>query len=86
MDLAESLILYMYHSELFLIDNTILFRESADSVKEIYTLTYSYSKCQIVNGSVNVNGVFSDLQSIQFGIPQGSILEPVLFTVYINTV
>ena len=60
-------------------------------LEKLYSLGFSDSavfwfKAYLTNRTqrVNVNGVFSDPQSIQFGVPRGSILAPLRFIVYIN--
>ena len=45
-----------------------------------WLMNYSSDRCQCTL----VNGYISDLTLVQYGIPQGSLLGPRLYTIYVN--
>ena len=49
----------------------------------IYIFLISYLK-RVRNNKLKVNNISSELEIIDIGIPQGSILGPLLFLIYIN--
>ena len=66
------------------IDHTLLLRKL--SVYKFSTKSLSLLKSFLVDRkqSVFVNGIQSDFRTQQYGIPQGSILGPLLFSLYVN--
>ena len=53
-----------------------------DPVKKIFTFIYSYLKSRKQN--VKIENFYSDFLTLLSGVPQGSILGPILFNLFLN--
>ena len=67
-----------------LVDHKILLKKL--SVYKCSNLTLSWFSSNLSNRSqiVTVNGIRSEKETVSCGIPQGSILGPLLFSLFIN--
>jgi len=77
--------LFMDFAKAFVvIDHDLLLRKLAVYVLSRGTLTLPASFLTDRKQTVHVNASISDLQYLRYGVPQGSVFGPLLFSIYIN--
>jgi retron-type reverse transcriptase len=75
----------MDYSKAFdVLEHPILLRKLSHYGIQGTTLKWFESYLSNRHQFVTVNGIDSDEEQIQYGVPQGSILGPLLFIIYIN--
>ena len=66
------------------IPHNLLIAELKTSDFDHYTVRYVYSYLKNRKQCVKINDTYSDLLNIISGVPQGSIVGPILFNIFFN--
>ena len=66
------------------IPHNLLIAELKTSDFDHYTVRYVYSYLKNRKQCVKINDTYSDLLDIISGVPQGSIVDPILFNIFFN--